>query len=128
MVIGTTSRLLTWSLEYQHIPFDYDKKAVFGVKVAAYLITGFAVPFVAAYYQLYVSIMRCGRRGAGLTRCAGASPLARHRLRLACTYRRPANLYRRIPLELDGLAFVSYPMARAYARCHRPPRARSDHT
>ncbi|KAI0773811.1 hypothetical protein C8Q74DRAFT_1368361 [Fomes fomentarius] len=38
--------------EYKHIPFDYDKKAVFGVKVTAYLVTGFAIPFVAAYYQL----------------------------------------------------------------------------
>ena len=41
----------------QHIPFDYDNKPVFGAKVAAYLITGFAVPFVAAYYQLSVSIL-----------------------------------------------------------------------
>ncbi|KAI0751318.1 hypothetical protein C8Q80DRAFT_1268575 [Daedaleopsis nitida] len=38
--------------EYKHIPFDYDKKVVFGVKVAAYLIGGFSIPFVAAYYQL----------------------------------------------------------------------------
>ena len=35
----------------QHIPFDYDNKAVFGAKVIAYLATGFAIPFVAAYYQ-----------------------------------------------------------------------------
>lgn len=35
----------------QHIPFDYDNKPVFGAKVAAYLLTGFAIPFVAAYYQ-----------------------------------------------------------------------------
>ncbi|RPD61965.1 hypothetical protein L227DRAFT_573838 [Lentinus tigrinus ALCF2SS1-6] len=77
---------------YQHIPFDYEKKGLFGAKVAAYLISGFAVPFVAAYYQLYVFTM-LHRRGRGLTCCAGASPLARHRLRLACTYCRPPNLY-----------------------------------
>ena len=35
----------------QHIPFDYDNKPVFGAKVAVYLLTGFAIPFVAAYYQ-----------------------------------------------------------------------------
>lgn len=44
----------------QHIPFDYDKKAVFGVKVTAYLVTGFAIPFVAAYYQLYVARVSSG--------------------------------------------------------------------
>ncbi|KAI0649981.1 hypothetical protein C8Q79DRAFT_941801 [Trametes meyenii] len=38
--------------EYKHIPFDYDKKGVFGAKVASYLIFGFSIPFVAAYYQL----------------------------------------------------------------------------
>ncbi|KAI0637770.1 hypothetical protein C8Q77DRAFT_1153486 [Trametes polyzona] len=38
--------------EYKHIPFNYDKKGVFGAKVATYLLTGFAVPFIAAYYQL----------------------------------------------------------------------------
>ncbi|KAI0723438.1 hypothetical protein C8Q76DRAFT_794378 [Earliella scabrosa] len=38
--------------EYKHIPFDYDKKGTFGVKVVAYLVSGFAIPFVAAYYQL----------------------------------------------------------------------------
>ena len=35
----------------QHIPFDYDKKAIFGTKLVVYLATGFAIPFVAAYYQ-----------------------------------------------------------------------------
>ena len=43
----------------QHIPFDYNKKGIFGAKVAAYLVTGFALPFVAAYYQLYVSLSLC---------------------------------------------------------------------
>ncbi|KAI0721912.1 hypothetical protein C8T65DRAFT_629638 [Cerioporus squamosus] len=38
--------------EYKHIPFDYNKKGIFGAKVAAYLVTGFAIPFVAAAYQL----------------------------------------------------------------------------
>ncbi|KAH9853813.1 hypothetical protein C2E23DRAFT_884463 [Lenzites betulinus] len=38
--------------EYKHIPFDYEKKATFGAKVASYLLFGFSIPFVAAYYQL----------------------------------------------------------------------------
>ncbi|KAI9001161.1 hypothetical protein BD414DRAFT_532938 [Trametes punicea] len=38
--------------EYKHIPFSYDKKSTFGLKVASYLIGGFSIPFVAAYYQL----------------------------------------------------------------------------
>lgn len=36
---------------YQHLPFD-GKKKTFGLKVAAYLIGGFAIPFGAATYQL----------------------------------------------------------------------------
>ncbi|KAI0663007.1 hypothetical protein C8Q70DRAFT_955252 [Cubamyces menziesii] len=38
--------------EYKHIPFNYDKKGVFGLKVASYLIFGFSIPFGAAWYQL----------------------------------------------------------------------------
>ncbi|KAI9063365.1 hypothetical protein FKP32DRAFT_1676417 [Trametes sanguinea] len=38
--------------EYKHIPFNYDKKPVFAAKVASYLIFGFSIPFIAAYYQL----------------------------------------------------------------------------
>ena len=98
----------------QHIPFDYEKKGTFGVKVVAYLVSGFAIPFVAAYYQLYVSsLVLSGLWGVGggrLTRAAGASPLARHRSRLARTYRRPANLYMLHPARnrrLDGRAFCN---------------------
>jgi len=36
----------------QHIPFDYDKKAPLAIKTFLYLSTGFAIPFVASYYQL----------------------------------------------------------------------------
>ena len=80
----------------------------------AYLVSGFAIPFVAAYYQLYVSsLVLSGLWGVGggrLTRAAGASPLARHRSRLARTYRRPANLYMLHPARnrrLDGRAFCN---------------------
>ncbi|KAI0829410.1 hypothetical protein BC628DRAFT_1360408 [Trametes gibbosa] len=38
--------------EYKHIPFDYDKKTTFGVKVVSYFVFGFSIPFVATYYQL----------------------------------------------------------------------------
>lgn len=39
----------------QHIPFNYEgSKAVFGVKVAVFLLSGFSIPFVASYYQMYV--------------------------------------------------------------------------
>ena len=36
----------------QHIPFNYDKKAPLAIKTFLYLSTGFAIPFVASYYQL----------------------------------------------------------------------------
>ena len=40
------------------MPFDYEgSKAVFGVKVAVFLLTGFSIPGMAAYYQLYVYIL-----------------------------------------------------------------------
>ncbi|KAF7795866.1 hypothetical protein EIP86_007033 [Pleurotus ostreatoroseus] len=38
--------------EYKHIPFEYSNKAAWGSKLAAYLITGFSIPFVAAWYQI----------------------------------------------------------------------------
>jgi len=38
---------------YKHIPFNYEgSKAVFGAKVAIFLLTGFSIPGVAAYYQI----------------------------------------------------------------------------
>ena len=40
------------NLVIQHIPFDYDKKVPFAIKTFLYLSTGFAIPFVASYYQL----------------------------------------------------------------------------
>jgi Cytochrome c oxidase subunit VIIc len=40
---------------FKHMPFNYEgSKAVFGAKVAVFLLTGFSVPMVASYYQLYV--------------------------------------------------------------------------
>jgi len=39
--------------DYKHIPFNYEgSKAVFGAKVAIFLLTGFSIPFVASYYQI----------------------------------------------------------------------------
>ncbi|OCH93587.1 hypothetical protein OBBRIDRAFT_790112 [Obba rivulosa] len=38
--------------EYSPVPFDYKNKRAFGAKVAAYLITGFSIPFLAAWYQM----------------------------------------------------------------------------
>lgn len=37
------------------MPFDYRKKGPFAVKMVLFLGTGFAIPFGAAYYQLYVN-------------------------------------------------------------------------
>ncbi|KAH9843806.1 uncharacterized protein C8Q71DRAFT_852330 [Rhodofomes roseus] len=34
------------------VPFSFKSKGAFGAKVATYLLTGFAIPFVAAWYQL----------------------------------------------------------------------------
>lgn len=36
------------------MPFDYRNKRTFAVKLVLFLGTGFAIPFGAAYYQLYV--------------------------------------------------------------------------
>ncbi|KXN83706.1 hypothetical protein AN958_00847 [Leucoagaricus sp. SymC.cos] len=41
----------------QHLPFDLptaQNKGVFGLKVTAYLLTGFSIPFAAVWWQLYV--------------------------------------------------------------------------
>lgn len=37
------------------MPFKYDKKVAYGSKLTVFFISGFALPFVAAYYQMYVS-------------------------------------------------------------------------
>lgn len=42
---------------FKHLPFDFptsQNKGIFGLKVAAYLITGFSIPFVASWWQLYM--------------------------------------------------------------------------
>ncbi|THH00411.1 hypothetical protein EW026_g2117 [Hermanssonia centrifuga] len=41
--------------EYKHIPFDYSNRRTFGLKVATYLISGFSIPFVAAWFQMQKS-------------------------------------------------------------------------
>jgi len=38
--------------EYKHLPFEYKNKGAFGAKVAAYLLAGFSIPFLAAKYQI----------------------------------------------------------------------------
>ncbi|KAI0303227.1 hypothetical protein BC826DRAFT_984087 [Russula brevipes] len=38
---------------YKHIPFEYEgSKAAFGAKVFVFLLSGFSIPGVAAYYQM----------------------------------------------------------------------------
>ncbi|KZT58797.1 hypothetical protein CALCODRAFT_516553 [Calocera cornea HHB12733] len=37
---------------YNNMPFDYRNKTTFAIKLIAYLGTGFALPFIAAWYQL----------------------------------------------------------------------------
>ncbi|KAI9512170.1 hypothetical protein F5148DRAFT_1279903 [Russula earlei] len=38
---------------YKHIPFNYEgSKAAFGAKVALFLLTGFSIPGVAAWYSI----------------------------------------------------------------------------
>ncbi|KAF9452468.1 hypothetical protein P691DRAFT_756393 [Macrolepiota fuliginosa MF-IS2] len=40
---------------YHHLPFAFpakDSKGAFGVKVAAYLMAGFSIPFAASWWQL----------------------------------------------------------------------------
>ncbi|GJE84697.1 cytochrome c oxidase subunit VIIc [Phanerochaete sordida] len=44
-----SSRFLT---PEQSVPFSYKNKTLFGAKVAGYLLTGFAIPFIASVYQL----------------------------------------------------------------------------
>ncbi|KAG8878957.1 hypothetical protein FRB97_002053 [Tulasnella sp. 331] len=36
-----------------NMPFDYRNKKMFAVKMVAFLGTGFAIPFIAAYYQMH---------------------------------------------------------------------------
>ncbi|KAI0786397.1 hypothetical protein C8Q75DRAFT_808385 [Abortiporus biennis] len=38
--------------EYKHLPFETANRVAFGTKLAAYLITGFSIPFIAAAYQI----------------------------------------------------------------------------
>lgn len=40
----------------QHLPFQFpgEKKFAFAVKLTIFLASGFAIPFVASAYQLYV--------------------------------------------------------------------------
>ncbi|CAL1702192.1 unnamed protein product [Somion occarium] len=38
--------------EYKHLPFETKNRTAFGLKFVSYLLTGFSIPFIAAYYQL----------------------------------------------------------------------------
>ncbi|KAG2135921.1 uncharacterized protein EDB93DRAFT_1254166 [Suillus bovinus] len=40
--------------EYHHLPFAWPgkKRVSFGIKLTAFLVTGFSIPFVAAKFQL----------------------------------------------------------------------------
>ncbi|KIL70142.1 hypothetical protein M378DRAFT_67661 [Amanita muscaria Koide BX008] len=42
---------------YHHLPFDFpgEKKAAFGLKVFAFLVSGFSIPIFASVYQLFVT-------------------------------------------------------------------------
>ncbi|KAI0052479.1 hypothetical protein FA95DRAFT_1675167 [Auriscalpium vulgare] len=51
-----TALLATRSIQtkpYTGMPFDYSNKRSFGIKFVGILTTGFAVPFIASYYQLW---------------------------------------------------------------------------
>ena len=41
-------------LHLQNMPFKYNKKVSYGSKLTIFMVSGFALPFVAAYYQMYV--------------------------------------------------------------------------
>ncbi|KAI0921902.1 hypothetical protein AcW1_004244 [Taiwanofungus camphoratus] len=49
---ATSVRFSSTHGEYKHLPFEYNRPGVFGSKLAAYLLTGFAIPFVAAAFHL----------------------------------------------------------------------------
>ena len=56
IVFSPALRLAPLTL-FKHLPFDFptsQNKGIFGLKVAAYLITGFSIPFVASWWQLYM--------------------------------------------------------------------------
>ncbi|KAI6047273.1 hypothetical protein EDC04DRAFT_2887079 [Pisolithus marmoratus] len=40
--------------EYHHLPFQFpgNKRATFALKLSAFLLTGFSIPFLAAAFQL----------------------------------------------------------------------------
>lgn len=56
---GSGVQRLTWAK--RQMPFDYRNRKTFAVKLVLFTSTGFAIPFIAAYYQLYVrSALPCG--------------------------------------------------------------------
>lgn len=42
----------------QHLPFQFpgNKRLTFGVKLTAFLLSGFSIPFLASYYQMSVFV------------------------------------------------------------------------
>ena len=56
-IVSPSLQSIALRLLPQNMPFDYSNKRTFAIKVAVFLSTGFAIPFVAAAIQLYVLTM-----------------------------------------------------------------------
>ncbi|KAI6164779.1 hypothetical protein EDD17DRAFT_1557938 [Pisolithus thermaeus] len=52
--VNTPVRFAHGHGEYHHLPFQFpgNKRASFGLKLSAFLLTGFSIPFLAAAFQL----------------------------------------------------------------------------
>ncbi|KAG6335327.1 hypothetical protein ID866_3759 [Astraeus odoratus] len=52
--IATPVRYAHGHGEYHHLPFQFPgkKRAAFAIKLSAFLLSGFSIPFVAASFQL----------------------------------------------------------------------------
>jgi hypothetical protein len=62
MFIHTQHQFPTAALILQHLPFAWPtNKAVWAAKLVLYLGTGFSIPFVAVWFQLWVAIKLCPR-------------------------------------------------------------------
>lgn len=51
--------ILSLTFLWQATPFkhEFNDRVSFAVKLTAFVVTGAAIPFVAAYYQLYVNFV-----------------------------------------------------------------------
>ncbi|KAH9946710.1 hypothetical protein B0H21DRAFT_386333 [Amylocystis lapponica] len=51
-----THKGVRWAhVHYDNMPFTYKNRAAFRAKYLAFVGTGFVIPFVAVYYQLWKS-------------------------------------------------------------------------